>query len=300
MLGLDLDRPPERDKNMPVVPLTDNEHYPQDLEHITSRVRAEVAAQAKSRSQARARGLHDKKFPEARSYSWPTLEEAEADGVSFWAAVMSHLDSYALHLLYVREKGQDQRLDLVDIDPTARREWLAERLVEHVLAVGSVSLYSSVNEDILGRDTKGRIEWERLWRMAEDAAAFAVDKYKPIKQKLQEWGSKGGKASSRGRTKSLDGLEGLSIAEQAEALGVTPRTISRMRADLKKRDEAIAPLSDTTAQTSTEPHFNNGVEVLTDKPLLTDKPEVFDPYDPRCYLKADGSTDWAMLFRAVP
>jgi hypothetical protein len=299
---------------MPVVPLTDNEFVPEYKKTLLERVRADVAAQDKSRSQARARGRHDKKFPEARDYSWPSPVQGEW----YRLTVKHHLGAFALHLLYEAEGTELPRdewerlaglplaaedlLTAVD-DATALRrrvlrEGLVEDLVAHVLTEGRDSLYVKSYER--RPDTRHLIAYEDVEVMARDSALFALDAYKPIKAQLQAWGKKGGQRSRRGRTKSLDGVEGLSIAEQAEALGVTPRTISRMRADAKKRDEALAPMSDATARSSTEAHYNNDAEVLTDKPSLTDKPEVFDPYDPRCYLKADGSTDWAMLFRAVP
>lgn len=80
--------------------------------------------------------------------------------------------------------------------------------------------------------SKGARSWVEsvaLERMAQDAAAVALDRYDPL---YRARAAKGGRHGSRRPTFTYDQLEAvehLSIPQQAEALGCSTATISRLR-----------------------------------------------------------------------
>lgn len=83
----------------------------------------------------------------------------------------------------------------------------------------------------------------QLSEMCVRAASFALDAYRPG---YLESARKGGRNSKRPPTYTVDqlaALDGLSIAQQAEALGCAPATVSRLRKQVRER-ASVNPLQD--------------------------------------------------------
>lgn len=93
----------------------------------------------------------------------------------------------------------------------------------------------------IARSKDVRMDHGTLWKTIESAAIFALAEYDPTYHaRMASLGARGGRRSRRGpsfTTDQLRALEGLSIAEQAKALGCTERTVSRARARLKREED---------------------------------------------------------------
>lgn len=95
----------------------------------------------------------------------------------------------------------------------------------------------------LKNGAEGPLKWDQIFKKADDAAAFALDSWDESEyQAIVAQASYRGSLSKRGPSFTLDMLEalpaGLSIAQQAEALGCSTATVKRRRADLRKAQEA--------------------------------------------------------------
>jgi len=141
---------------------------------------------------------------------------------------------------------------------------------------------------------------ERLasWDWDTEKGRHSVDTFRRRLRELDFTGEAGTKRvrSSDIKPEMYAGMDGLTNQGAADELGVSLSTVVRTR------PKRVAPMNDTEAEGQTKvqkPEVRTS-STISEAEFNNDKPEVFDPYDPRCYLKADGSTDWAMLFRAVP
>lgn len=150
--------------------------------------------------------------------------------------VYSWLVSTALHLLLLIGQRVGTNLPdaeaLADLVEAQARERGGDRIKHHY----------DVQRSRAGR-RDGWVTDIQLSEMSQRAAAYALSAYRPD---YLEAAAKGGRNSKRGPSFTVDQLaavDGLSIVQQADTLGCSPATISRLRQEMKQRAEAN-PLKD--------------------------------------------------------
>jgi len=183
--------------------------------------------------QVKTEGRRKKKFKKKRELSFPV----PTSGTKYSTAVYTHLCSVGMRMLNLDAATPPRKLTLAELrDWAPREERLAGQLWDHALRYGSEFVVSpQQGGHHVGGESRSRITSDELERACEDAASFAVSHWQAdFLTKLSASGRKGGRISKRGRVATLDGIEHLTIAQQAMKLGLTQRTVSRMRADAKK------------------------------------------------------------------
>lgn len=87
----------------------------------------------------------------------------------------------------------------------------------------------------------GRLKVGAVEKLVEKQATYLLESFQPAftRRFTTEQASKGGRKSKRRTKHSLQGLEGLSIAQQAASLGVSLSTISRLRRAATAAENAL-------------------------------------------------------------
>lgn len=184
--------------------------------------------------QMRVEGRRQKKFKKKRELNFPTPSQ----GKKYTEAVYAHLCSVGLRTLNLDAATPPRKLTLAELrDWAPREERLAQHLWDHALRHGSEFITSPQEPGShVGGESRSRITADELEQACDAAATFAVSHWQSdFLTKLSEAGRKGGRISKRGPQYTpdmLDGLDHLSIRQQAIKLGCTDATISRLR---KKR-----------------------------------------------------------------
>ncbi|MDR5699954.1 hypothetical protein [Agromyces aerolatus] len=147
------------------------------------------------------------------------------------------------------------------------------------------------------RNGRSRLAHSTLLDLAEEAAVSCLQEYDPaIYERQARRGRIGGLKSRRGATftlEHLDAVKGMSIREQAEALGCSTATVSNLRKKAKQQAmeaEAAALdkiLSSGTDETRPEPSLERGefddfLDGLVDfypAPIIEAKPWMLDLAD---------------------
>ncbi|ROQ40967.1 hypothetical protein EDF46_0333 [Frondihabitans sp. PhB188] len=271
-------------------PLTDNVHLHGEPESTTA-PSAPTEAQRKL-WKARAEGRRKKEFPEKLALAFPLHTWTIDPEDSYYRQVGRHLVSIALRHLNERR----QKLTIFELHALVGDDRIGKQISRQWLsAVMEAESHQELRELMHGDDNgltvaslKQKHLEDYLWeyvmdnkpygflsdyddvgqskgfslaaveRMTQSAAVFALDVWDAdFKTKLSVAGRKGGKTSKRKPKHSLEGLEHLSITEQAKALGVTERTISRYR------KQALTDKPQERAEQESEP--------------VSTKPEVYLP-----------------------
>ncbi|WAB80802.1 hypothetical protein OVN18_09510 [Microcella daejeonensis] len=98
--------------------------------------------------------------------------------------------------------------------------------------------------------SKWRTSVEDIEHKALEAATWALENYNPL---IYVRAAKGGSKSKRRTTHSLEGLEDLSIAQQATSLGVSLSTVSRLRRAAAAASVSAAEAADKALLDSIDP-----------------------------------------------